>query len=386
MPIIHSPSPPAPTQPTGPAQWPRSPASLRRMNPSASARGVPPTAGVGCRRSRSSSTPTGMAEPALDPRAEMGHRAEGDERGLVGHRQLVAVGRESGGDLVDHVAVLRTVLAGPGQVALGVGIGAGGVAPGARCPPRGGMTPGRRGRPPGSSGLAPKKVPSGTGMEKMVQLGSPARSRRSTAARCSGPSSCTVTGRDRTTLRSVAPGSRMCATASATMCAVGRRGHGSGQIGDARVGGDVGRRAVLPDDGVEELVGPGQRGVGGPDRGGPAPGDAVGVAGDPHGEAGDHEVPGHGVDEGQRTEGHGDPTRGSARRRRTGSPPGPRPPPWPRRAVRCPSRPASARGGRRARSGCRRTAGRRARTRVARCARGAPAVTGCRRGWRPRAG
>ena len=64
----------------------------------------------------------------------------------------------------------------------------------------------------------------------------------------------------------------------------------------------LGRGAVLPDDGVEELVGVGQRLVGRPDRGGPAPGDAVGVAGDPHGEARDHEVPGHGVGEGERAE------------------------------------------------------------------------------------
>ena len=58
IPIIHSPSPDAPAQPTGPAQYPRSPASAWPMKARASGRGVPPTAGVGCRRSRSSRTPT----------------------------------------------------------------------------------------------------------------------------------------------------------------------------------------------------------------------------------------------------------------------------------------------------------------------------------------
>ena len=88
----------------------------------------------------------------------------------------------------------------------------------------------------------------------------------------------------------------------------------------------VGRRAVLPDHRVEELVGLGQRRVGRPDRGGPAPGDAVGVARDPHGEAGDHEVPGHGVVERAARRAPRARTRGSARRRRRGWPPGPRRP------------------------------------------------------------
>ena len=56
-------------------------------------------------------------------------------------------------------------------------------------------------------------------MEKTVQFGSPARSRRRTADNGSGPSRRTVTGRDSTTLRRAAPGSAMTATASATMAA-----------------------------------------------------------------------------------------------------------------------------------------------------------------------
>ena len=58
IPIIHSPSPDAPAQPTGPAQYPRSPASAWPMRARASGRGVPPTAGVGWSCSSSSSTPT----------------------------------------------------------------------------------------------------------------------------------------------------------------------------------------------------------------------------------------------------------------------------------------------------------------------------------------
>ena len=44
--------------------------------------------------------------------------------------------------------------------------------------------------------------------------------------------------------------------------------------------------AVLPDHRVEQLVGLGEWQVGRPDGGGPAVGGAVGIDGDPHGEAG----------------------------------------------------------------------------------------------------
>ena len=64
-----------------------------------------------------------------------------------------------------------------------------------------------------------------------------------------------MTGRERTTLRSVAPGSPMCATAAGHQGAVARRGHGRGEARHAGVGVDVGGGAVLPDDRVEELVG-----------------------------------------------------------------------------------------------------------------------------------
>jgi|GEM_PF-3851343 len=67
-----------------------------------------------------------------------------------------------------------------------------------------------------SSGDAPKKVPSGTGKEKMVQWGSCARNRRNTAERGSCPFSATVTLRESTTLSSSAPGAPMVATARAT--------------------------------------------------------------------------------------------------------------------------------------------------------------------------
>ena len=64
--------------------------------------------------------------------------------------------------------------------------------------------------------MAPKNVPSRTGMENTVHVGSAARSRRSTAESASGPSSATVTGRDSTTLRNEAPGACIAATARAT--------------------------------------------------------------------------------------------------------------------------------------------------------------------------
>ena len=67
-----------------------------------------------------------------------------------------------------------------------------------------------------SSGEAPKKVPLGTGNEKMVQWGSCARRRRRTVERGRSPLSSAVTLRARTTLSSSAPGVFMVATARAT--------------------------------------------------------------------------------------------------------------------------------------------------------------------------
>ena len=90
---------------------------------------------------------------------------------------------------------------------------------------------------------------------------------------------------------------------------VARRVHGSAQVGHAHCRGrcrGLGRRgAVLPDDGVEELVGVGQRHVGRPDRGGPAPRHPVGVARGPHGEARHDDMATEGVAERQRAEGDG---------------------------------------------------------------------------------
>ena len=62
-------------------------------------------------------------------------------------------------------------------------------------------------------------MPSGTGSEKTVQVGSWARRRRSTMDRASGPLSSTVIRRDSTTFLSTAPGADMVATAPATMSA-----------------------------------------------------------------------------------------------------------------------------------------------------------------------
>ena len=77
-----------------------------------------------------------------------------------------------------------------------------------------------------SSGEAPKKVPSGTGREKIVQFGSWDRSRRNTEERGSGPSRWAVTVRDRTTFRNSAPGARMMSAARWTMAAWSAVGSG----------------------------------------------------------------------------------------------------------------------------------------------------------------
>ena len=173
----------------------------------------------GVEQARSSSTPAaaGPAQAPLDPGAEVGHRAEGHQRGLGGTASSAQNG-EGGGDVVDHVAVLGPVLGRAGQAALGVGVGAGRLAPGT-VPASGWHVTRGPCRATRSSGLAPKKVPSGTGMEKMVQLGSPARRRRRTADRESGPRRWTSTGRDSTTLRSIGAGRAIGRDGSATMAA-----------------------------------------------------------------------------------------------------------------------------------------------------------------------
>ena len=162
------------------------------------------------------------------------------------------------------------------------------------------------------------------------------------------------------------------ATAVATMSAYPAEVHGGRHAGDggvlvegvgqARVGGGP----VLPDHGVEELVGGRQRRVGRPDRGGPTTGHTVGVARDAHGEAGDDEQSRHGVGEGQGAQGDDARAEIGPPRPRTRWRPAPRRPRSPRPAAPCPSRPGSVPAGRRAPSGCRRTAARRARTRAAR--------------------
>ena len=248
-----------------------------------------------------------VSQAALDPGAEMGHRAEGDQGRLVGHGQLVAERRQRGGDRLHHVAVLGAALGRAGEIALGIGVGAGGVAP--RHGP--GQRVARHARPCRairSSGVAPKNVPSGMGMEKMVQSGSWARSRRRTADRGSGPLRRTVTGGTGRPCAGWRPGAPMAATASAHHGAVARRGHGGSPVSPLmarRRAGAGGRRAVLPDDRVEELVGVGQRRrrPGRPrwPSGGSTPSAS---RGDAHGEAGDDELAREGVGEGERPERH----------------------------------------------------------------------------------
>ena len=226
MPIIHSPSPSAPTQPTGPAQWPRSPASCCAMNASASARGVPPTAGVGWRRCRSSSTPTGRARrPSIRvPRWATERKATTE--GSARHRQLLAERRQGGGDLVDDVAVLLAVLGRPGQVALGVGVGPGGLAPRHRA----GQGVARHPRPVAGdqelgAGAEERAVGDGHGEDGAVGLAGtqPAQDGRQRQRPVAGGPS---TGRDSTTLRRVAPGLAHDGDGLGHHGGVARRGHG----------------------------------------------------------------------------------------------------------------------------------------------------------------
>ena len=70
-----------------------------------------------------------------------------------------------------------------------------------------------------SSGEAPKNVPSGTGSEKIVQLGSCSRRRRRTAESARGESREAVTRRESTIFWILASGALICATAVRTMAA-----------------------------------------------------------------------------------------------------------------------------------------------------------------------
>ena len=61
-----SPSPSAPSQPMGPAYQPRSKPSCSSTSASATSRGSPPTAGVGCRSPASRQQPAGLGQRARD--------------------------------------------------------------------------------------------------------------------------------------------------------------------------------------------------------------------------------------------------------------------------------------------------------------------------------
>ena len=130
MPIIHSPSPAPSTHPTGPAHGPRASPSAREMAARASARGVPPTAGVGCRGPSSASTSgaPGTSRPSMRvPRWATELKATRD--GASGTRSSSQYGSQHPRDVVDHVAVLLSVLGRAGERALGVRVGARRVAP-----------------------------------------------------------------------------------------------------------------------------------------------------------------------------------------------------------------------------------------------------------------
>ena len=90
---IISPSPSAPSQPTGPAYQPRSNASCSAMSPSATSRGVPPTAGVGCSRPASASSPASSRVRAGDRRLEVLEVAQRQDR--PAHRRRAASRRSA---------------------------------------------------------------------------------------------------------------------------------------------------------------------------------------------------------------------------------------------------------------------------------------------------
>ena len=115
-------------RPSSPGRPPRGAA----MKASASARGVPPTAGVGWRRSRSSSTPRRRRAERCPRSGCRGGPPSGRRpaTGSAGTDELVADGRERGGDRPrPRSGAPPGSWPRPGQAALGVGVGAGRVAP-----------------------------------------------------------------------------------------------------------------------------------------------------------------------------------------------------------------------------------------------------------------
>ena len=112
------------THPTGPAQWPRGEGSSSAMTAKASSRGTPADRGGGMERRPATRAPRAARQPPSrrsvpdSARAEVGHRAQADQRGLVGHRQLGAAGAQHGRHRLDDQPVLDPVL-GRGQEVLG---------------------------------------------------------------------------------------------------------------------------------------------------------------------------------------------------------------------------------------------------------------------------
>ena len=114
--------------------------------------GMEPLPGARARRRASRQVP-------LDPRAEVGHRAEGDHGRLVGDRQFVAERRAGRRRSPRPRSGARlAVLGRPGQAALRVGVGPGGVAPGHRAGQGMARDPCRRDGPPAARGW-PRRRP-----------------------------------------------------------------------------------------------------------------------------------------------------------------------------------------------------------------------------------
>ena len=252
-----------PIRPARPSSRGRRP-RRRAMKASASARGVPPTAGVGWRRSSSvEHRRRGRARrPSIRvPRWATERKAT--REGSSGTARSAQNGAQRGGDVVDHVAVLLPALGRPGQVALGVGVGSCGLAPRRTVPARGWHGDARAvaGHQQLGAGAEEGAVGHRHGEDGAVGLAGAQPAQHRGEGERARPSS-TVTRPRQHHLAQRRPRARACAaTASATRSRVGRpRSRAVVRRGDAgRPPGPSGVGAVLPDHGVEELVGPGER-------------------------------------------------------------------------------------------------------------------------------
>ena len=250
-----------------------------------------------------------FGEVARKPRAEMGHRSEGDEGGRRRHVEVVAVRLQGRGDGIDHEAVLLAILGRDGEASLRVGVRPRGGT--ARNGPRQGM--GRDARPVTrhqklGRGAEEDAVGHRHGKDGAVRLpgAQPPQHGREVERimQCHGEGAGEddlFQGGSRDAHGGDRAGDDVAVVRGRHGARQERRAGGAGRHGTGLVAG-LGRGAVLPDDGVEQVVRGRQRNVVGSDRRRPPPRLPVGVDVDAHGEAGDDELPGVHRLEGERAE------------------------------------------------------------------------------------